>query len=107
MERGTTRHRQAFDAFASAARAEFGDALSQLVLYGSVARGSEGDESDVDVFAVVDTPEQKRRLERLGARIGVEHGVMLVPIVKTVHEYERMRDTTYAREVHQTGESHV
>ena len=107
MERERSRHRRAFDAFVSAARAEFGDALLQLVLYGSVAQGAEGDESDVDVFAVVETPEQKRQLERLGARIGVEHGVMIVPIVKTVHEYEQMRDTTYAREVHQTGESHV
>ncbi|MDY6773613.1 MAG: nucleotidyltransferase domain-containing protein [Candidatus Nanohaloarchaea archaeon] len=102
-----SRHREAFEAFAEEAEERLGDSLKKLVLYGSVARGEETEESDVDVFAVVETKEQKHLLQELGADIGVEHGVIIVPIVKTEDEYEDMEDTIYAREVRETGVAYV
>jgi len=102
-----SRHRQAFEEFAEKARKELGDSLHRLILYGSVARSEETSESDVDVFAVVETTEQKERLQELGALIGVEHGVLLVPIVKTEEEFDTMRDTIYGREVIRTGETYA
>ena len=84
-------HRSAFETFAQRAREELGSSLRTLILYGSVARGEQTVESDVDAFAVVETADQKQLLERLGAEIGVEHGMLVVPIVKTEREYEHGR----------------
>lgn len=102
-----SKHRRAFEEFAELAKRELGNSLKHLVLYGSVAQEEEDGESDVDVFAVVENQEQKEWLEKQGALIGVEHGVLLVPVVKTVEEYREMKDTVYGREVMETGEVHV
>ncbi|MDY6769698.1 MAG: nucleotidyltransferase domain-containing protein [Candidatus Nanohaloarchaea archaeon] len=100
-------HRAAVEELAERAEDHLGDALRELVLYGSVARGEETAASDVDVFAVVETEEQKRWLQQEGAEIGVEHGVLLVPIVKTVEEYEEMQDTLFGQEIQETGVAYV
>lgn len=50
-------HREAFEEFAEEAKDEPGDALNKPILYGSVARGEETQNSDIDVFAVVETEE--------------------------------------------------
>ncbi|MFB6099817.1 MAG: nucleotidyltransferase domain-containing protein, partial [Candidatus Nanohalobium sp.] len=49
-----SKHREAFRDFAERAEEELGGSLEKLVLYGSVARGEEDDESDVDVLVVVE-----------------------------------------------------
>lgn len=100
-------HRRAFEEFAEEAQDELGESLKKLILYGSVARGEETETSDVDVFAVVETGEQKKRLQKMGARIGVEHGLMMSTIVKTKEEYKEIENTSYGREVRETGEIHV
>jgi len=52
---------------------EFGDSLVSFVVYGSVARGDAGRESDTDVLLVLDTDagygERCRRLGRVLARV--------------------------------------
>lgn len=102
-----SKHREAFEEFAEKAEKELGDSLKKLVLYGSVARGEETSESDVDVFAVVETGEDKKVLEELAFDSSVEYGVFMVPIVKTVDEFERKKDTLFVREVEDTGELYV
>lgn len=92
-------HQKAFEEFAKEAKRILGDSLKKLILYGSMARGEETEESDVDVFAVVETKEQKDKLERMGAEIGVENGVLIVPIVKTIEEFDEMKDSLYGEEV--------
>lgn len=103
----TSRHREAFEAFAEQVQEELGEDLHKLVLYGSVARGEETEASDVDVFVVVETEQQKQYVEEVGAELGVEHGVLLVPIVKTADEYPAVKDTIFGREVAETGEVYV
>ena len=102
-----SKHRRAFEEFAEKAQQELGDSLQRLVLYGSVARGEETEESDVDVFAVVETEEQKKWLERFGAEIGVEHGVLFSLIVRTSNENEGVEDSVFGSEVMNNGEIHV
>jgi predicted nucleotidyltransferase len=81
--------------------------LRKLVLYGSVARGEETEESDVDVFAVVETEEQKNTLEEIAFETSVAHEVFMVPIVKTVEEFRQKKDSIFVREVEKTGEAYV
>ena len=103
----TSKHREAFEEFAEKAEKELGDSLKKLVLYGSVAREEETEESDVDVFAVVESKSQKRRLEQVAAEVGVEHGVLFSASVKTEKDYEEMRESSFSREVMETGEVYV
>ncbi|MFB6159427.1 MAG: nucleotidyltransferase domain-containing protein [Candidatus Nanohalobium sp.] len=103
----SSQHREAFEEFAEKAQEELGDSLKKLVLYGSVAKGQESEESDVDVFAVVESQEQKERLEDLAFDVSVEHGVFIVPVIKTVEEFEESKDSLFSREVMETGDIRV
>lgn len=76
-------HRKAFNEFKEKAVEELGDDIHKLVLYGSVARGEETSESDLDIFAVVEKPGQREWLETQAALIGVDHGVLVSANVKT------------------------
>lgn len=101
------RHREAFEEFAERAQEELGESLEKLVLYGSVARGEEREDSDVDVFVVIDSEEDKEVVEELAFDVNVEFGVFMVPVVKTVEEFESVRDSIFVREVERTGEAYV
>jgi len=102
-----SRHREAFEEFAERAQEELGESLEKLVLYGSVARGEEREDSDVDVFVVIDSEEDKEVVEELAFDVNVEFGVFMVPVVKTVEEFESVRDSIFVREVERTGEVYV
>ena len=100
-------HREVFDKVKEEAERELGDSLKQLYLYGSVARGSETEESDVDVFAVVEDEEQKKWLQEKAISIGVENSVPMSPVVRTEEEYDTVRDTSFVKKVREEGVRHV
>jgi predicted nucleotidyltransferase len=102
-----SRHREAFEDFAERAQEELGDSLEKLVLYGSVARGEEREDSDVDVFAVVEAEEDKRKLRDLAFETGLRYEVSFSPIVKTEEEYLDVKNTVYGKEVRSKGEAYV
>lgn len=102
-----SRHRDAFEEFAERAQDELGESLEKLILYGSVARGEEHDESDVDVLAVVEDSSDREVLEELAFDVSVEHGVFMVPLIKTSDEFRDKKDGIFLREVQDTGETHV
>jgi len=102
-----SKQRKAFEEFVDKVQIEFEDSLKKLYLYGSVARGEESDESDVDILAVVETKNQKRKLQDLAFETGLEYEVSFSPIVKTEEEYQKVKDTVYGREVRSTGEIRV
>ncbi|MFO7794442.1 MAG: nucleotidyltransferase domain-containing protein [Candidatus Nanohaloarchaea archaeon] len=102
-----SKQRKAFEEFVERAEEELGESLEKLVLYGSVARGEENEGSDVDVFAVVKEKSDKEVLEELAFDVNVEFGVFMVPVVKTVEEFESVRDSIFVREVEKTGEAYV
>ena len=100
-------HREAFEDFMQEAKNQLGDSLKQLYLYGSVARGEETKNSDVDIFAVVEDIEQKKLLQKLAAEKGLKHSVAMSAIVKTEEEYHKIKDTSYFRNVDEEGEIYV
>lgn len=64
----------------------YGDRLSQIVLFGPVARAEDVDESDIDLIAVltgpVDAPRERDRLDGLLWELLLEFGqvVSVIPI---------------------------
>ena len=98
-----SKHLEAFEEFAEKVQEEFGESLKKLVLYGSVARGEETEESDVDVFAVVETEEQKQKLEQMAFEFGVDNNLLFPPNVKTVERFNHRRDHPFIRTVLEEG----
>ncbi len=102
-----SRHREAFEELAEKAEEELGDSLEKLILYGSVARDEQTEESDIDVFAVVGDESQIEVLRDLAFDVSVDYGVFIVPLIKTSEEFEDKRETIFIREVENTGEVYV
>lgn len=74
--------------FAQEAEAELGDRLLSLTLYGSVARGTESEASDIDVLAVVRNPADAEVLWRLAGRF-LREGVLVSIVPETPEEVDR------------------
>jgi hypothetical protein len=56
---------------------------------------------------VVENLEQKKMVQRLGAKLGVENGVPMSPIVRTEKEYEDIKETSFLQNVQREGEAYV
>ena len=64
--------------------------LNKVVLFGSRARGDAEPDSDMDVLVVVDdlTEEKEDYISECAWEAGFEYGVVLVPVVFNVNEWE-------------------
>lgn len=97
-------HREAFEEFAESAEKELEDSLNKLVLYGSVARGDQDNESDVDVFAVVDQKEDLENLRDLAYEIGVlKYEVVINVQGRTRESFEGFEESSYLRNISKEG----
>jgi len=97
-------HRRVFDDFAEEAEELLEDSLEEIYLYGSVAREEESEDSDIDVFAVVDSRRDLRRLRDLAYSMGVlENGVVISVQGRTVDSFEGFSETSYLRNIESEG----
>lgn len=85
--------RRAADRFAVALRERYGDALVDVRLFGSCARGEMREDSDVDVAVVLQAVDgrTKRDVIDLASSIGLDHDVLLSPTVLDQKTFERWR----------------
>lgn len=79
--------------FAAALRARYGDALLDVRLFGSCARGEMSEHSDVDVAVVLERVDWRTRRDviDLSADIGLAHCVPLSATVLDRETFERWR----------------
>lgn len=75
--------------------AKFGSRLLELRLFGSYARGTAGEDSDVDVAVVLDRVDS--HAERvfpmaLAGDLTIHHALVIVPIVLSKQELEFLRE---------------
>ena len=98
--------KEAYRTFVSEAVKTLGDRLKSLVLYGSVARGKAGDESDIDIFAVVSDDKAKEVLFDISFEIGLRYGFLLSVVTRTEEEEKEMEriGSIYLKEIRRTGE---
>jgi predicted nucleotidyltransferase len=86
----------------------FGARLRELRLFGSVARGEAGPDSDVDVLVLLDEVRSSR--ERIAAmeivvEVALERELLLEPLILGEDELERLRrlETALARALDHEG----
>ena len=79
--------------FAAALRTRYGDALVNVRLFGSCARGEMREHSDVDVAVVLERVDGRTRRDviNLSADIGLAHCVLLSATVLDRETFERWR----------------
>jgi predicted nucleotidyltransferase len=79
--------------FARELRQRYGDAVRDVRLFGSFARGGAHEESDVDVAVVLDHADfdTRRKVIDLATDIGLPHHLLLSPTVFDLETYERWR----------------
>lgn len=111
MNQGNTATEQsvagALARFAGVVRERFGDSVVEIRLFGSHARSSAHEESDVDVAVVLNEAgwETRRDIIDLATDIGLEHGLTLSPTVFDAATYERWRvqDRPLVRDIEHEG----
>lgn len=97
-------HEKALQEFIERAKDELGGSVRKLVLYGSVARGDYGQDSDIDVFAVVESREDLQLLRDLAFDVGVmEYGVSISVQGKTEKSFDGFNKTSFLRNVERDG----
>lgn len=79
--------------FARELRQRYGDAVHDVRLFGSFARGGAHEESDVDVAVVLDHADfdTRRKVINLATDIGLPNHLLLSPTVFDLETYERWR----------------
>ena len=92
QERLIPAHRALLDEIAAIVKAELGENLVELRLYGSVARGEAREESDLDLVAVVRKPVPKDVRRRIADKIWekeLEWGGIVHLAYVTLERYEK------------------
>jgi uncharacterized protein len=81
---------------AGKAREIFGNALEQVILYGSYARGDYDNESDVDIMLLVNLPQEsfgfyRREINKLSGRLSLDYDLTVSIKIKecnTIYKYK-------------------
>jgi uncharacterized protein len=82
--------------------------LSELILFGSRARGDAEPDSDMDVLVVLDGPVSKQSREIVSDsawEVGFDEGIVVVPVVLSREQWERgpERASLLAKAVREEG----
>jgi predicted nucleotidyltransferase len=87
----TGSHRATVDAFASRVQEADLDSVRELLLFGSVARGTQSSDSDADVLAVIEDSAHRSavedRLRDIAYEVELDRGVVLSLVVLSESEY--------------------
>lgn len=95
------RHKEAFRELKSRLEEDY-PSVEKVVLFGSVARGSYGVNSDVDVLILVKDLLEREEIENLAFRTASKHGVSITPVI-----VEQGEETSLTQTVEKEGVSHV
>lgn len=91
-------------------REVYGNSIEDIILYGSYARGTYNENSDVDIVAVVhgsreDLQEKLKIVWDVSAEIGLENDVIVSPTVISYDEFIKYKKTLpYYRNIHEEGQ---
>ena len=91
----------------------FGGRLKDVLLYGSYARGTQEESSDIDVMALVRLPQDelsryRRQVSDFSSDMDLKYGVLLSIVLRDAEEFSRHGDTIpFYRNVIADGISYV
>lgn len=104
---GPDAHEDAFETFAERALEHHGEAIRDVILFGSAASGeTRGVDSDVDVLVVADAEDLKASLREIAYDVQLEYGVVVSLHVLTAERFEDRRNHPFVRSVLQHGRSY-
>jgi len=91
--------------FSTKIRREFPNQISQIILFGSYARGDYHDHSDVDILVVTtdDTWDLKKGIMDAGFYFYFEMGVLITARVMTEQQYKKTKEYVFMKEVARDG----
>lgn len=87
---GVSAHRATFQRFLEELRQTLGDRVEAVILFGSVARGEEGEGSDVDVLIIVEDEGVREEVFEVSYRIMLDTDIYISPKVISSEEFRRM-----------------
>ena len=64
---------------------------AKFILFGSVARGSDGDESDIDILVLVDriVPSVKKKIYRISYEIELKKEIPISPVIEAKERWQK------------------
>lgn len=97
-------------AFVAECKNLFGEKLSDVLLFGSYARGDYHDESDIDVMILLDmstdeTGKQFNGICKIASDIDLAHNVNLIPVLRSKSDYEHRKSFGFYRNIDTEGVS--
>mgnify|MGYP002622240759 FL=1 len=90
-------------------KAVYGRNLSEILLYGSYARGDSSEDSDIDIAAIVHGPrielqEKLKELWNTAAELSLDYDIVISPTVIPYDEYEAYKSVLpYYRNIAKEG----
>lgn len=96
----TPNERRALKEYVTRLRADFGNEIQRVILYGSKVRGDFDEESDIDVCIVVKVLDSqlRRALIELGVDVDLKHNVLIGDFIVDQNDFKRMgkyRESVY------------
>ena len=87
-------NRKMFDRVVDGVREIYGDSLDKIILYGSVARGTNTEESDVDIAVITNdmSEEKEDMLTDLSADLSLDYDVLTSIISIEKSNFEEWKD---------------
>lgn len=92
--RWSKKEKEALETLKNKLRERFGDALSEVRVFGSRIRDEHTPESDIDVMILLDTPVDwrlEKEIHYLLADINLEHDIFLSARIFSTHEWQSSR----------------
>lgn len=90
-------------------REVYGDKIVRILLYGSYARGTASEDSDIDIVALVNGEREQlqqdiKKIWDITSDMELDYGVILSPTVIPYNEFEKYkRDIPYYRNIDKEG----
>lgn len=99
----------AADAFAERVRAEHGDAIRDLIVFGDAVQGDRDVHAEAEVLIVLEEADEKRerQLEQLAETVGAEYGIVFSPYVLPAERVDEREDHPLLRRAFAEGRSYV
>lgn len=105
----TRRRERSFEAFAQRVEDALGEAVHEIILYGSTARREATETSDVDVLVVLEQPaneKQREAISTLAFEVGLEYDVAISYHIQSRERFEARRTTPFLKRVLRDGRFH-
>lgn len=89
--------------FAAAASAQFGTKIKFILLFGSVAKGTDNEESDIDLMIVSDDNSLQKRINDIVADFLLKYQELPSPLVCSSEDLKMYKNFSFYRNVMKEG----